>query len=501
MTKKMKLVCLVANCLLAIMFLAGGVFFSFASEADVQRVTESVENAQITQLNTQTSDWTVLGGGTTVSDGMLTTSSEAHDWNTAAAYNTVITTDAIQFELQSYGTLSDNENMNTMWTVRAELGKGGDFAQFTGYHIVLYPNSGWILCITNPDIAIRGDTFSNPVDLKNILFDGEKHTVVVGATDRADGVYVFLDVDGENIWNFTDTLVDGKPRIAKENTAFCVGHRNVVENFCEQLNYTVTAHTEGSEPAAGEPTVTDPENITVLDTETTSDWAILGEGTTVSGGMLTTSSDAHDWNTAAAYTPAITTDAIQFELQSYGTLSDNENMNTMWTVRAARGQGGDFAQFTGYHIVLYPNSGKILCITNPNIAEYGAADVDLKNILFDGEKHTVVVGAIDRADGVYIFLDVDGENVWNFTDALVYGKPRIAKENTAFCIGHRNVVASFCEQLNYYINYREFVMPEYDVYELKTTDFTKNNWEFYQNIAVADESLISNSGDTHAMAK
>ena len=112
-----------------------------------------------------------------------------------------------------------------------------------------------------------------------------------------------------------------------------------------------------------------------------------------------------------------------------------------------------------------------------------------------------MIGAVDCENGVYVFLDVDGENVWNFTDALIDGLPRIAKGNTAFCVGHRDSVGGFCEQINYYINYTEFSFPQYSAYDLQESDFSKNNWEFYQNIAVADGALVSNSGETHAMAK
>ena len=423
--------------------------------------TESVADVQITTLPFANTDWTPNSDySMRVGGGKLTAESTMADYGTTIRSANAITTDAVAFSFKS-GEIPTGDQVNTMWTIRSQMDSGAynDFATFSGYHVVMYPNTGHMLCITNPQINIYNDVV---VDLTGKLFDEKEHNVVMGATDLEDGsVYVYVDVDGVNIWSWTDTTV----KIAKTNTAVAFGHRNEVASSCELPNYTVSSYKEASEEKPNQKTesVAD-DQISEIETRKTN-WTSFSEyGTKISGGKLVAENVTPngDHSTAMWYNQAITTDAVSFKFQSSGYEADNQ-INTMWTVRAQMNSGSyaDFPQYTGYHIVLYPHSGHVLCITNPQINVYADKVIDLAGILFDGEEHIVVIGATDLEDGsVYVYLDVDGVNVWNWTDTSV----KIAKDGTSFAVGARNEKGSWCELPNFTIgSITPAVLEEYTV--------------------------------------
>ena len=504
--KKLKklMLCLFAAIMTLSLAVATGATFIKANAADDTMFTKSVPNNQITVLDFDTaSRWNFYpGNGTGVADGKMTVSSNGADGESPCRWEEALKKPAVGFTFKSAENITTDERSNTMWTIRAQLHKGGSFSVFTGYHVVLYPNQGTagkVILITNPKINIHGE---KEVDLKGLLFDGKEHKVVLGAIDQDDGkVCVFLDIDGNNVWKVAVDTV-----ISRENTSFVVGHRDETPGFCEQLDYELSTlknlpeDMEVEPVKQKEPTITDKSDIFRLSTANADDWGGNRNGTDIVNGQLVASSAGADGETPAYYKNAITENGVKFRFKSAETYPDNEKSNTMWTVRAELGKGGSFAAFTGYHIVLYPNqgtAGKVILITNPNINIHGEKEVDLKGLLFDGKEHEVVVGAIDRDDGkVYVFLDIDGNNEWNVTVDTV-----IEKENTSFCVGHRDESMGFSEQLDYVINYQEFILPEHSVFSLQENDFAKNNWDIYQNISISDKTLISTSGATHAMAK
>ena len=459
--------------------------------------TESIDDSNILELRTTNAAWYSFSDmGTRIKDVKLVAESTQSDHSTASVYTEEITKDAVSFTLKA-GTVPSGELVNTMWTVRSQMNSGNyaDFPNYTGYHIVLYPNTGRVLCITNPQINVYNDVVVG--DLKSILFDGAEHKVVVGATDLEDGsVKVFLDVDGKNIWNWTDTTV----KIAKAGTSFAVAARNEKASWCELPNYTISGVTTDV-PVVDSDSVTD-EQITKLVTGVM-EWTSFGpEGTRIEEDKLIARSTMGDHSVTSWYNEEITTDAVAFKFQS-GEIPAGDTINTMWTVRAQMNSGSyaDFPQYTGYHIVLYPNTGHVLCITNPQINIYNDIVIDLKSILFDGEEHEVVLGAVDLENGsVKVFLDVDGKNIWNWTDTSV----KISKTGTSFAVGARNEIPSSCELPNYDLIGLIGVppqAPEHTTFELKNSDFNKSGWDVYQSITLTGDSLLCTSSATHATAK
>lgn len=469
---------------------------NIAESTEESKTTESIEFSDVLEIRTTNAAWySYSDEGTRIKEDKLLVESTQGDHSTASVYTEEIKKDAVFFTFKA-GEVPTGDLVNTMWTVRSQMNcTYNDFPQYTGYHIVLYPNTGKILLITNPDIGVYGEV--SGINLKEILFDGEEHNVVVGATDLEDGsVKVFLDVDGVNIWNYTDT----KTKIQKAGTSFAVAARNERSGWCELPNYTISGLTTDI-PVVDSDSVTD-EQITKLVTGVV-EWTSFGsEGIRIEKDKLVAQSTMADHSVASWYNEEITTDAVAFNFKS-GEIPAGEQVNTMWTVRAQMNSGSyaDFPQYTGYHIALYPNTGHILCITNPQINIWNDTVIDLKGILFDGEEHEVVVGAVDLENGsVKVFLDVDGANLWSWTDTSV----KIAKAGTSFAVGARNELGSWCELPNFEIIGLVGVTPtapEHTTFELKNSDFNKAGWDVYQNISLTGDSLLCTSSATHATAK